>query len=135
MSSTASPQPCLATSEELLAHLQPRAEEAMADAVRQLATRGEAEAGELIKLLEDQRRRVTANLNRYHEDAQMTFGFDDEQRRQIESDARRWQEWLENVDGDLLREPARIKEFYTVKSHRIEPVGLVYLWPEEKDEL
>ena len=34
-----------------------------------------------------------------------------------------------NVDGDLAREPARIRDFYTVKSHRIEPVGLVYLWP------
>jgi hypothetical protein len=121
--------------EELLAHLQPRAEESMADAVRQLAARGEAEAGELIKLLEDQRRRVTANLTRYREDTQMTFGFDDDQRRQIDADARRWQEWLANVEGDLLREPARIREFYTVKSHRIEPVGLVYLWPKEKDEL
>jgi ERCC4-related helicase len=115
--------------EELLAHLQPRAEESMADAVRQLSARGEAEAGELVKLLEDQRRRVTANLTRYRQDAQMTFGFDDDQRRQIDADARRWQEWLENVEGDLLREPTRIREFYTVKSHRIEPVGLVYLWP------
>ncbi len=116
--------------EELLSHLQPRAEESMADAVRQLAARGEAEAGELIKLLEDQRRRVNDNLRKYRDNtSQMTFGFDDEQRRQMDSDARRWEDWLANVDGDLQREPARIREFYTVKSHRIEPVGLVYLWP------
>ena len=121
--------------EELLAHLQPRAEESMAEAVQKLTARGDAEAGELIKLLEDQRHRVTENLRRYRDDtAQMTLGFDDDQRRQIDLDARRWQEWLENVEGDLLREPSRIREFYTVKSHRIEPVGLVYLWPKEKDE-
>ena len=36
---------------------------------------------------------------------------------------------LANVDGDLEREPVRIRDFYTVKSHRIEPLGLVYLWP------
>lgn len=30
-------------------------------------------------------------------------------------------------------EPSRIKEFYTMKSHRIEPVGLVYLCPQEQD--
>jgi hypothetical protein len=121
--------------EELLAHLQPRAEESMAEAVQKLTARGDAEAGELIKLLEDQRHRVKENLRRYRDDtSQMTLGFDDDQRRQIDLDARRWQEWLENVEGDLQREPARIREFYTVKSHRIEPVGLVYLWPKEKDE-
>jgi len=116
--------------EELLSHLQPRAEETMADAVRQLAARGEAEAGELIKLLEDQRRRVNENLRKYRDNtSQMTLGFDDDQLRQMDSDARRWEHWLANVEGDLQREPARIREFYTVKSHRIEPVGLVYLWP------
>ena len=116
--------------EDLLVHLQPRAEESMADAVEKLTARGEAEAGELTKLLTEQRQRVSANLRRYNEDtSQMTLGFDSEQLRQIESDARRWKEWLENVEGDLLREPPRIRDFYTVKSHRIEPVGLVYLWP------
>ena len=59
------------------------------------------------------------------------MGLNDDEQRQKESDIRYWQAWLENVDGDLAREPARIRDFYTVKSHRIEPVGLVYLWPEK----
>jgi hypothetical protein len=29
----------------------------------------------------------------------------------------------------LTRDPSHIREFYSVKSHRIEPVGLVYLMP------
>jgi hypothetical protein len=40
-----------------------------------------------------------------------------------------WEDWLANVEGDLEREPARIRDFYTVKSHRVEPLGIVYLWP------
>ena len=49
--------------------------------------------------------------------------------KQREADMKHWESWLTNVDGDLEREPARIREFYTVQSHRIEPVGIVYLWP------
>ncbi len=33
-------------------------------------------------------------------------------------------------DLDLEREPQRIREFYEVRAPRVEPVGLVYLWPE-----
>ena len=31
--------------------------------------------------------------------------------------------------GELKTEPERIRDIYQVKSQRIEPVGLVYLWP------
>ena len=31
-------------------------------------------------------------------------------------------------DRDL--KPQRIREFYEVRAQRVEPVGLVYLWPE-----
>ena|GEM_PF-3224529 len=30
---------------------------------------------------------------------------------------------------NLLREPARIQDFYAISSFRVEPVGLAYLWP------
>ena len=32
-------------------------------------------------------------------------------------------------DDELNREPTRIRESYSVKARRIEPVGLIYLWP------
>lgn len=117
--------------EELQSHLQPRAEEIMAEVVDKLKARGESEAKELIKLLEDQRKRVLKELERNKDWQQQELGLNDDEQRQKESDIRYWQAWLENVDGDLAREPARIRDFYTVKSHRIEPVGLVYLWPEK----
>jgi hypothetical protein len=33
------------------------------------------------------------------------------------------------VEGDLSSEPDRIRAFYAMKSHRLEPVGIAYLWP------
>ena len=50
-------------------------------------------------------------------------------RRQRAADRRHWQSWLANVDADLVKEPQRVADFYRVKSFRLEPVGLAYLWP------
>ena len=114
---------------ELHEHLRPRAEAALADAVTKLNTRGEAEARELTRVLQDQRRRVVAGLEKNRNWREQELGLNDEETRQREADIKHWGAWLTNVDGDLEREPGRIREFYTVKSHRIEPVGLVYLIP------
>ena len=54
----------------------------------------------------------------------------DDERRQLESDMRSWRTRLQQFDRDLEREPRRIREFYEVRAQRVEPVGLVYLWPE-----
>ena len=61
---------------------------------------------------------------------QLTLDFGEEEKRQLESDMRSWRSRLEQFDRDLDREPQRIREFYKVRATRIEPVGLVYLWPE-----
>lgn len=123
---------------ELLTHLQPRGEEALRDAQVKLQKRGEVEAGELVRILEDQRKRVVAELEQSAKDDwfQLPLPLEEEarrneelERRQRKHDIKYWQDWLENVDGDLKREPARIHDFYSVRSHRIEPIGLVYLWP------
>ena len=61
---------------------------------------------------------------------QQLFELDDAaERKQLEANRRYWHRWLENVEGDLKSEPARIRDSYKVTSYRIEPVGLVYLWP------
>jgi len=41
-----------------------------------------------------------------------------------------WRRRLERFDDDLETEPARVRAFYDVRAERVEPVGLVYLWPE-----
>ena len=54
----------------------------------------------------------------------------EEAKRQLELDVRSWRVRLEQFDRDLEREPPRIRAFYEVRAKRVEPVGLVYLWPE-----
>ena len=117
--------------EELLPQLEPRAEELAALAIEKLKQRGAREEKDLRETLERQRERVREELAKHEgEFEQLTLDFDDEEKRQLESDMRSWRTRLEQFDRDLEREPQRIREFYEVRAKRIEPVGLVYLWPE-----
>jgi hypothetical protein len=117
--------------EELLPQLEPRAEEMAALAIEKLRRRGEREEKDLRETLEKQRERVREELAKHDRDfEQLTLDFGEEERRQLESDMRSWRTRLEQFDHDLEREPQRIREFYEVRAKRIEPVGLVYLWPE-----
>jgi superfamily II DNA or RNA helicase len=116
---------------ELLPHLEQRGKAAREDAERMLTARGQAESESLKKILEDQRRRVLAKYTAT-ETEQLLLGFSDEEKRQISADRRHWERWLANVDGDIVREPKRIADFYQTKSFRLEPVGLAYLWPIDK---
>jgi hypothetical protein len=118
--------------EELLPRLEPRAHEWAAAARDKLRERGEREARDLRETLERQRERVRERLLKFDEQPfeQLTLGFDEEEKRQLEADVRSWRSRLSQFDRDLELEPARIREFYEVKATRIEPVGLVYLWPE-----
>ena len=117
--------------EELLPQLEPRAEELAALAIDKLKKRGEREEKDLRDTLERQRERVREELGRHEgEFKQLTLGFDDEDKRQLESNMRSWRTRLAQFDRDLEQEPQRIREFYEVRARRVEPVGLVYLWPE-----
>jgi superfamily II DNA or RNA helicase len=117
--------------EELLPQLEPRAEELAVVAMEQLRRRGERESRDLRETLERQRDRVREELTRHEGDfRQLSFNFRDEETRQLQANMRSWRTRLEQFDNDLEREPQRIKEFYEVRAKHIEPVGLVYLWPE-----
>lgn len=114
--------------EELLPHLKVRGQEAREEAEAKLADRGRAESEAIRKGLEEQRRRVEAELGKAPP-AQLLLQFDEQEKRQLEANRRYWHRWLEKVGADLQREPERILDFYRVASFRIEPVGLAYLWP------
>ena len=50
--------------------------------------------------------------------------------RQLEANRRHWDRCASPPSStELASEPERIRELYHVKAQRIEPVGLVYLWP------
>jgi len=116
---------------ELLPQLEPRADELAALAIERLKKRGEKEESDLRDALERQRTRVREQLEKTEPKFnQLTLEFADEERRQLESDMRSWRTRLEQFDRDLENEPKRVREFYEVRARRVEPVGLVYLWPE-----
>ena len=54
----------------------------------------------------------------------------DEERRQLEQNMKSWERRLVEFDEQLEGEPQRLVDFYAVKARRVEPVGLVYLWPD-----
>ena len=111
--------------------LEDRAQEFAETAKRRLAERGQRESAALHDTLQRQRERVVAQLDRHRaEHPQLTLGFKQEETRQLEADKRHWQRRLDQFNRDLEREPARIRDFYEVRAQRVEPVGLVYLWPE-----
>lgn len=117
--------------EELLPQLEPRAKELSALAIERLRKRGEREEKDLREILERQRERVREELAKHEREfQQLTLDFDDEEKRQLESNMKSWRGRLEQFERDLGREPQRIRDFYAVCATRVEPVGLVYLWPE-----
>jgi SNF2 family DNA or RNA helicase len=115
---------------QLLEHLQARGDAARRDAEAALAARGKAEADEMKRILETQRKRILDELGR-SVDIQLKLFETDDEKRQLESNRRYWQRWIDNVEGDLQREPARIIDFYKTSSYRIEPVGIAYLFPSK----
>lgn len=114
--------------QELLPHLESRGQATRIEAEAKLGERGRIESDGMRKILEDQKKRVAGELGK-EPPKQMLLDFDEHEKRQLESNRRHWARWLESVDRDLRQEPARILDFYSVASFRIEPVGVAYLWP------
>lgn len=114
--------------EELRPHLDARGGEVAEGDRRLLEKRADDEARAMRELLELQRKRL-GETSRKYADAQLTFGFDADEQRQIQSNRRHWEKRLAAIDRELEGEPARIRAVYEVKAQRVEPIGLVYLWP------
>ena len=123
---------CMATDvTALLPHLEERGKAAEKIAQKRLTDRARIESESMTHILEAQKKRILDTLKK-HEDPNQPLLFDldaKDEKRQLEDNMRYWRKWLEGVDIELEREPARIRDFYEVKTTRIEPVGLVYLWP------
>jgi hypothetical protein len=120
---------------ELSPHLGQRAEVLSERARRKLTERGEKEAQAMVGILKDQERRIRQEIDKLGKDpeGQLSFEFrdvkDPAERRQREADRRYWPTRLAAIERELVDEPARIRAAYGVQASRVEPVGLVYLWP------
>jgi hypothetical protein len=112
---------------ELLPHLDLRGRELADGATRKLTERGEREAQAMRTILQEQQKRIAATVEKSRVRAPGLF--DQEETRQLDADRRHWDRRLTDIDQELRTEPERIRGVYVVKAQRIEPVGLVYLWP------
>ena len=125
---------------ELLEHLQQRGEEYAARAIEKLNERAEAESTAMIDILKRQRAHIKESRKAADKRdwAQLRIQFEGDEldneteRRQLEANKKYWEKRLESLEVELKTEPDRIREVYSVKATRIEPVGIVYLWPETR---
>jgi ERCC4-related helicase len=119
--------------EELLEHLETRGNEYADAAIEKLTARGEAEAKAMREILETQQKHIAKQLKRVdsfdREQSRLQFGDDEDELAQLDANKRYWAKRLDEIRDELKTEPARIRDLYSVMARRIEPVGLVYLWP------
>ncbi len=113
--------------EDLIPHLEARAKVLTERAERELKKRGEKESSEMSQLLEDQRDRILQQQDRYK--VQQLSLFSAEERKQIDADMKHWEKRIMQLEQEIVQEPQRIEQIYEVKASRVEPVGLVYLYP------
>lgn len=119
--------------QQLLPHLQTRGEGYARDAEKKLLERGAAEGKAMREILETQQKHIAETAKKLESyDARqlkLDFGDQEDELRQLESNRKYWTKRLLMIEQELRTEPQRIQELYQVKAKRIEPVGLVYLWP------
>jgi hypothetical protein len=115
--------------DELRPHLATQAEVEAKRAVVDLQQRGDAEAADMRAILEAQRARIVKTAERRDKELRQLGLFNADEVKQVEADKRYWRRRLDELAGELLSEPARIRASYGVRAMRFEPAGLVYLWP------
>lgn len=91
----------------------------------QLQELGKKEEESMRRLLMDQSQRLQ---KRSREPEQGEFNF--EEQRQVDADRRHWQKKLDRLLTEIDIEPEKIRKGFDVIACRLEPVGLIYLWPE-----
>jgi SNF2 family DNA or RNA helicase len=140
----------------LLPLLKRESESALDAAADLLKQRGNSEAQALKEVLRGQRKRINATLRQrtrelakldrqvaVAEPTGLIPGLEEQinvpaldleklssqERKQLAADQRHWARRLETIEAELNSEPERIVDSYRVVTHRLEPAGLVYLWP------
>ena len=115
--------------QDLLPHLETRAREYEQDARTALGKRAAAEAKAMREILDLQQTHLLATMSAHDKSLQLLLDFNDDERRQKEHDRRYWETRLGELHRERETEPERIHALYEVKARRVEPIGLVYLWP------
>jgi len=121
--------------QQLQPMLKQRGLELQQSATDKLMQRAEEEATAMAAILRTQRSHIMAEIKKHEEkysdpnQLKFDFGDDEGELRQLESNKRYWSKRLDMLDEELKTEPRRIKDLYEIKATRLEPIGLIYLWP------
>jgi hypothetical protein len=126
---------------DLRPHLEARAKASEQGAIADLAENGRREAAEMAALLQrqiDKVREAMQDKEPPKAPEQLEFFGPSEEEirsqheremRQFEADRRSWDGKLLRLQHELKSEPEKVRRGYEVQARRLEPVGLVYLWP------
>lgn len=116
---------------QLWPHVEQEADSRRHDIERLLAERGSGEAAALEQILRDQRAAIESALS----ERQAEFDFktsEADQREQLALDREAMEDRRRSIEHELATEPAELAALYEVLVRRVEPVGLVVLWPETR---
>jgi hypothetical protein len=107
-------------------HVEAEADARAHDAQLKLDARAHSEQAALRTILRDQRSAIEDRTEQTVLDLDQlpTAAI-----KQIQDDAAHMQRRLTQLDQEIQTEPAQLAELYQIKRTRVEPVGLVYLWP------
>lgn len=126
---------------DLRPHLEARAMRSEQGAAKDLAESGEREAKSMAALLQRQIDKVREAMRdkeppKAPEQLEFFGPTEEEIRkqqeremRQFEADRRSWDGKLLRLQQELHHEPDKVRQGYVVQARRLEPIGLVYLWP------
>lgn len=117
---------------DLWPHIRDEADARAKDAADLLRGRAVEESEALREILARQRMAIIREIE---DRAQLLLDFTDAekaQRNQFEQDKRFMEDRLVAIQKEIETEPQQVAKLYEVVLHRLEPVGLVVLWPETR---
>jgi superfamily II DNA or RNA helicase len=112
-------------------HIRDEADSLAHEATRKLQARGAAEADQLREILAAQKTAIEKTLGA-HQLALAWTDAEKDERLQWQEDRKYMERRLGSIDREVETEPGQIQDLYRVILRRLEPVGLVYLWPETR---
>ncbi|ABV86598.1 DISARM system SNF2-like helicase DrmD [Shewanella pealeana] len=118
---------------QLWKHVETEADARAKEALLELERRGHEEADQLKEILERQRDAIESQLQL--KTPQFEFNFEPLTRgeqKQVEAEKRHMEHRLLMIDREIREDPADLKSLYNVSLNRLQPVGLVVLWPKTR---
>lgn len=116
-------------------HVRDEADSLAHEVTQKLAARASEEADALRAILAGQRQAIEETLGEADRQLSLAGLFaasEQGQRDQLERDRDHMKMRLVKIEHEIEDEPEEIRGIYRVTLRRLEPVGLVYLWPETR---